>query len=43
MLAEVQLAAGDRPGAIKLLNEALAADPLDLAARARLRELQKGG
>ncbi len=43
MLAEVQLASGDRAGAILLLEQALAADPLDLVSRARLRELRKDG
>lgn len=43
MLAEIRLAGGDRAGAVDLLTRAVAADPLDLVSRARLRELRKGG
>lgn len=40
MLAEVWLARGDRDAALRDLAAAVAADPLDVRSRARLREIQ---
>ncbi len=42
LLAEVQAAVGDRPGAIRLLETCISRDPLDTAARRRLRALRAG-
>ncbi len=42
LLAEVHEAVGDRPGAIRLLETCVARDPLDTAARRRLRALRAG-
>ena len=42
LLAEVALAGGDRPGAVQLLESAVAADALDIRARARLTDLRSG-